>query len=88
MDAHRYVHTEILDEAVEVLKEKRLVVLRGPPGAGKTTLAKAILRRYRDEGFTPYVLSRVKEWHHHVREGVQSMVLMDGTLGQVCLNRK
>ena len=88
VDVHRYVRTEILDEAVEVLEESGLVVLCGPPGAGKTTLAKAILRRCRDEGFTPCVLSRVKEWHHHVREGVRSMVLMDGTLGQVCLNRK
>ena len=88
VDTHRYVRTDILDEAVEVLEEKGLVVLCGPPGAGKTTLAKAILRRCRDEGFTPYVLSRVEEWHHHVREGVQSVVLMDGTLGQVCLNRQ
>ena len=86
--AHRYVHTEALDEAMEVLEKKGLVVLCGPPGAGKTTLAKAILRRFRDEGFTPYVLSRVEEWHHHVREGVRSVVLMDGTLGQVCLNRQ
>ena len=88
VDAPRYVRTEILDEAVEVLKEKRPVVLCGPPGAGKTTLANAILRRFRDEGFTAYVLSRVEEWHNHVREGVQSVVLMDGTLGQVRLNRK
>ena len=88
VDTHRYVRTDILDEAVEMLEETGLVVLCGPPGAGKTTLAKAILRRCRDEGFTAYVLSRVKEWHHHVREGVRSVVLMDGTLGQVCLNRK
>ena len=88
VDAHRYVRTEILDEAVEVLEEKGLVVLCGPPGAGKTTLARAILRRCREKDFTPYVLSRVKEWHHHVREGVRSVVLMDGTLGQVGVNRQ
>ena len=62
--------------------------LCGPPVAGKTTLAKAILRRCRNAGFTPYVLSRVEEWHHHIGEGFKSVVLMDGTLGQVGVNRQ
>ena len=88
VNTHRYVHTEILEEAVDVLEEQGLVVLCGPPGTGKTTLAKAILRRFRDKGFTPYVLSKMEEWHAYVGEGRKSVVLLDGTLGQVRVHRQ
>ena len=88
VNTERYVLTDTQEEADDVLDGQGLVVLYGPPGTGKTTLAKAILRRFRDKGFTPYVLSRIDEWHSHVGEGRKIVVLMDGTLGEVGVNRQ
>ncbi|XP_076454587.1 uncharacterized protein LOC143289488 [Babylonia areolata] len=85
-EASLYVKTEDMDEALEVLEQRGRVVLCGPPGCGKTTLAKALLRRSRRDGFTPYVFTKVDDWHQHVAEGKQCAVLMDAVFGTVRLS--
>ena len=82
-DTGGYVHTDDLSEATDVLEETGRVVLCGPPGSGKTTLAHALLRRCREDGFKPYIFSDVKDWQAHIAEGKPSVVLMDGTLGEI-----
>nr|KAG5701348.1 hypothetical protein BaRGS_006122 [Batillaria attramentaria] len=87
-DRSHYVHTDDMDEAVDALDTHGRVVLCGPPGCGKTSLGHALLRRYRSKQFTPYIIAHVHDWHAHIGEGRRSVVLMDGTLGDVCVNRK
>jgi DNA replication protein DnaC len=78
-----YVRTEDLEEAFDILEDKGHVVLCGCPGSGKTTVAHALLRRCREEGFQPCVFTDIKDWQGHVAEGKKTVVLMDGTLGEV-----
>ncbi|XP_076445839.1 uncharacterized protein LOC143283483 [Babylonia areolata] len=90
MDIERsqYVRTPKLEEAEEILKEKGWVVLCGPPGCGKTTLAHALLRRYREEGFKPYSLRQIGEWDSHVGENRRCAVLLDGTFGKIRIDHQ
>ncbi|XP_076462863.1 uncharacterized protein LOC143295176 [Babylonia areolata] len=78
-----YVATPGLELADEILKDTGRVVLCGPPGSGKTTLAYALSRRSREEGFSPYVLERIGLWKSSVGQHERSVVVLDGTLGMV-----
>ncbi|KAL8605735.1 hypothetical protein ACOMHN_065860 [Nucella lapillus] len=81
-----YVRTEAMVEAEEVLEDRGRVVLVGPPGCGKTTLAHALLRLSQSQGFIPYVFTDVSEWHQHVVRGKKCVVLMDALFGTVRVN--
>ena len=86
-DTSQYVRTPDFDEAAELLEERGQVVLCGPPGCGKTTLANALLRECRDHGFNPYIISRLEKWDEDVAVG-KSAVLLDCTLGTVRVDRQ
>nr|KAG5705804.1 hypothetical protein BaRGS_027463 [Batillaria attramentaria] len=75
------------EEAADILEERRHVVLCGHPGSGKTALGYALLRQYRSKGHKIYVLLNVKDWVKYISEGRRSVVLMDGTLGEVRVER-
>ena len=87
-DTSRFVRTEEFEEASEILEQRKCVVLAGSPGSGKTTLGHALLRKFAYKGFTPYVITHVHDLLLHVGAGGKSVVLLDGTLGEVRVDRQ
>lgn len=47
-----YVQTASLDNALEQLKHKQMLIIHGEPGIGKTTLANMIVMNYLEKGYT------------------------------------
>ena len=86
-DTSQYVRTPDFAEAADLLEERGQVVLCGPPGCGKTTLANALLRECREDGFNPYIISRLEKWDEDVAVG-KSAALLDCTLGTVRVDRQ
>ncbi|KAK7094353.1 uncharacterized protein [Littorina saxatilis] len=84
----RCIQTDELEEASDILQETGRVILCGFPGTGKTTVGHALLRRCREEGFKPYILSKLEDWHAHIGPGRRSFVLIDAILGEVRVNRQ
>ena len=86
------VNTLDLQDAEELLKETGQVVLCGPPGCGKSTLALALLRRSKDQGFTPHIITTLMELNSaDIKRSVTSghtVLLFDGTLGEVRVDRR
>ncbi|KAK7094354.1 hypothetical protein V1264_005929 [Littorina saxatilis] len=84
----RCVQTDDLEEASDILQETGRVILCGFTGTGKTTVGHALLRRCREEGFKPYILSKLEDWHAHIGPGRRSFVLIDDLMGVVRVNRQ
>ncbi|KAK7094366.1 hypothetical protein V1264_005941 [Littorina saxatilis] len=89
-DSERYrcIPTDDLEEASDILQGTGRVILCGFPGTGKTTVGHALLRRCREEGFKPYILSKLEDWHAHIGPGRRSFVLIDDLMGVVRVNRQ
>ena len=86
------VCTAYLQEAEELLKETGKVVLCGPPGCGKSTLALALLGRSKEQGFTPHIITTLKDLNStDIKTSFTTggaVLLLDGTLGTVRVDRR
>ena len=54
----RYVQTEVFREAEERLGDESVVMVAGPPGIGKTTLANMLLYEHLLQGWQAVVIDR------------------------------
>ncbi|KAK7495738.1 hypothetical protein BaRGS_00012958 [Batillaria attramentaria] len=83
----RFVHTEHMEQALSLLDTQYRVVLCGPPGSGKTTIGRALLRQYHEKGFRSYTVANVPELNIIMREKKNVIVFLDGVLGEVRMDK-
>lgn len=81
--ARIYVQNESYSEARTILGERRVCIISGAPGVGKTTLANILVMRLIDEGFEPvFVAADAGEADRLYRSAGKQVFVYDDFLGR------
>ena len=85
-DARRYVRSDTYPDAMGMLKQYGVVIVAGPPGVGKTTLANLLLYEHVERGYQAIVLQGdVKEGLDRFQQGTKQVFHFDDFLGATFL---
>ncbi|WP_431283179.1 restriction endonuclease [Humitalea sp. 24SJ18S-53] len=80
--AKRYVAGNAYPEAMKMLQEERVVIIAGPPGVGKTTLADLLLYSHLERGYQAVLVQRdIKEGARLFQPGVRQIFYFDDFMG-------
>lgn len=82
-----YVRNQSFDEAIKRLEENKVIVISGPPGVGKTTLARMLTYHYLNDGWRFYAINSLDEGFSKVDDGQPTVFFFDDFLGRVELDR-
>jgi len=81
-----FVQNDTFAQAREMLERNSTLVISGPPGIGKTTLAEMLLFMYLENGYEPVVVeSSIKEGRKFHRQNEKQVFYFDDFLGQTFL---
>ena len=85
-----YVKNKSYDNAINIIKDKKYVVISGIPGIGKTTLARILVYHYLANGFEEFVFltDSINDGTGIFKEGVKQVFLFDDFLGTNFLGDK
>lgn len=84
-----YVHNKSFTEALDLLEHRRVCIISGVPGIGKTTLAEMLLVHYMSLGFTPRKISSdISEAFKVDYRGTKVIFYYDDFLGQTSVYEK
>ena len=85
-DARRYVHSDSYPKAKAMLERHQLVIVAGPPGVGKTTLANLLLYEHVEREYQAIVMQGdVKEGLDRFQPGTKQVFHFDDFLGATFL---
>jgi len=82
-----YVRNESFDQASQKLEEQKVLVISGPPGVGKTTLAKMLSYHYLNEGWQFCAIRSLDEGFAQIDDNSPTIFFFDDFLGRIQLDR-
>ena len=78
-----YVDNDSFPEALNILNKSHALIISGPPGVGKTTLANMLMYHYIGKGFSPiYITGNVDEIYSVIETKEKQVIVFDDFLGQ------
>ena len=88
-EARRYVQSDAYPRAIKMLNEQRVVVIAGPPGVGKTTLANLLLYAHLDRDYQAVLIQRdLDEGQTLFQRGTPQIFYFDDFMGATFLGEQ
>ena len=82
----RFVQNQSVDDALARLAETGALIIAGPPGVGKTTLARILLWLHAEQGWNVYVVDSLEDAFKIADSSEKRLIMLDDFLGQVRLS--
>lgn len=88
-DIKRYVRSAAYPRAHNMLSNGHVAIISGPPGVGKTTLAKMLLYRYVSDGYEPVsILTDFQTGRERFQRGKKQIFYFDDFIGATFLGER
>jgi hypothetical protein len=88
-DARRYVQSNAYPQALKMLNEQRVVIIAGPPGVGKSTLANLLLYEHLERGYQAVLIQRdVEEGQSLFQPSARQVFYFDDFMGATFLGNR
>jgi predicted AAA+ superfamily ATPase len=88
-EIRRYVQSSAFPRALAALERDRVVILSGPPGVGKTTLANMMLYAHLEKGYKAVVIQRdIQEGQTLFQDGERQIFYYDDFMGSTFLGER
>jgi DNA polymerase III delta prime subunit len=87
-DLKIYARNPSFDDAIRKLESEKILIVSGPPGVGKTTLAKMVAYQYLNEGWQFYAINSLDDGFAKIDEEKPTVFFFDDFLGRIELDRQ